>query len=79
MVLNHQVGGVLLQTDSFSVIEVVRLINVLIIKFNCKCTLRYQRGNPVIYISRRSVRKLVPLLKQNIPIGIHYKINHVMK
>jgi len=37
-------GGIYLQTQSFTVIEVVRLINVLIIKFNCKCTIHYQEG-----------------------------------
>jgi hypothetical protein len=68
-------GGIILQTDSFTVQDVVRLINVLIYKFNCKCTLRYQRDNPVIYISKRSVRIILPFLLCHMPKSIHYKVN----
>lgn len=67
-------GGIILQTDSFTVEDVVRLISVLIYKFNCKCTLRFQRGNPVIYISRRSVKSLSIELLKHMPTSIHYKI-----
>ena len=67
-------GSIYLQTQSFTVIEVVRLINVLIIKFNCKCTIHYQEGKPVIYISSRSIRKLLPELLKHIPKSIHYKL-----
>ena len=65
-------GGIYLQTQSFTVIEVVHLINVLIIKFNCKCTIHYQEGKPVIYISSRSVRKLRTELLKHMPM--HYKL-----
>lgn len=73
-------GGIILQTDSFTVEDVVRLISVLIYKFSCKCTLRYQRNNPVIYISRRSIKIISKELLQYIPTSMHYKItgsNHV--
>ena len=56
-------GGLYLNTQSFTVIENAQLINVLIIKFNCKCSIHMQRGLPVIYISSHSMRKLEPLLK----------------
>ena len=70
-------GGIYLQTQSFTTLEVVRLINVLIIKFNCKCTIHYRAdkkieyflGKPVIYISSRSVRKLRTELLKHIPIN----------
>lgn len=65
-------GGIYLQAQSFTVIEVVHLINVLIIKFNCKCTIHYQEGKPVIYISSRSVRKLRTELLKHMPM--HYKL-----
>ena len=67
-------GGIYLQTQSFTVIEIVRLINVLIIKFNCKCTIHYQEGKPVIYISSRSVRKLRSELFKHMPESMHYKL-----
>jgi LAGLIDADG DNA endonuclease family len=63
-----------LQTQSFTVIEVVRLINVLILKFNCKCSIHYQEGKPVIYISSRSVRKLRSELLKHMPESMHYKL-----
>ena len=67
-----------LHTQSFTVIEVVHLINVLIIQFNCKCTIHYQEGKPVIYISSCSVRKLRPELLKHISESMHYKLtgNH---
>ena len=68
-----------LQAQSFTVIEVVHLINVLIIKFNCKCTIHYRAGGagkPVIYISSRSVRKLRTELLKHMPpsASMHYKL-----
>lgn len=68
-------GGLYLNTQSFSVIETVRLINVLIIKFDCKCSIHMQRGLPVIYISARTMKKLLPLLKPFFPISMLYKLN----
>lgn len=67
-------GGIYLHTQSFTTIDVVRLINVLILKFNCKCSIHYQRGKPIIYISSRSVRKLSSELLKHIPESIHYKL-----
>ena len=67
-------GGIYLNTQSFTIIEVVRLINVLILKFGCKCSIHYQENKPVIYISSRSIRKLQPELLKHIPESIHYKL-----
>lgn len=52
-------SGIRLQTDSFSIQDVVFIINVLKVKFNLDCTVHYQRGNPVIYISSRSTKLLI--------------------
>jgi len=71
---NVRGGGIRLKTEGFTVIDVVLLINVLILKFNCKCTIQYQEGKPVIYISRRSVRVLSNELMKHIPSSMHYKI-----
>lgn len=67
-------GGLYLNTQSFTVLENVRLINVLIIKFNCKCSIHMQRGLPVIYISSRTMKNLEQLLKPFIPASMFYKI-----
>jgi heme/copper-type cytochrome/quinol oxidase subunit 1 len=67
-------GGLYLNTQSFTILDNVRLINVLIIKYNCKCTLHMQRGLPVIYISSRSMRKLFPILKPYFTPGMLYKL-----
>jgi hypothetical protein len=50
-------SGVRIQTDSFTVQEVVLLINILIIKLNLECSLHFQRGNPVLYIKSKSIKK----------------------
>lgn len=66
-------GGVLLNTQSFTVQELVLLINVLTIQFNCKCSLHKSRQYYNIYISAKSIRKLIPEL---VPFfGIHQIIN----
>ena len=69
MVLLSKEAGIYLQTQSFTVIEVGRLINVLILTFNrkCKCSIHYQEGKAVIYISSRSVRKLRSELLKHMP------------
>ena len=72
-------GGLYLNTQSFTILDSVRLINVLIIKFNCKCTLHMQRGLPVIYISSRSMRKVYPILKHYFTPGMLYKLTGAME
>ena len=67
-------GAIILNTQSFSIKDTVRLINVLMIKFGCKCSIHYQRGLPVIYISVRSVRKLREELKIHTPKSMWYKL-----
>ena len=71
---SYKGGGLILNTQSFSVLDNVRLINVLIIKFNCKCSIHMQRGLPTIYISSRSMRKLEPSLRLLLPNSMFYKI-----
>ena len=71
---NSKNKTVVLNTQSFSVLDNVRLINVLIIKFNCKCSIHMQRGLPTIYISSRSMRKLEPSLRLLLPNSMFYKI-----
>jgi len=51
--------GVILCTDSFTTPDVVRLMNVLIIRYNLECNLRMHIGKPRIYIRSASM----PLLR----------------
>jgi heme/copper-type cytochrome/quinol oxidase subunit 1 len=67
-------GGLYLNTQSFSISDNLRLIEVLSLKFSCKCKIHMQRNLPVIYISARSMNKLVPILTPYFPKGMRYKI-----
>jgi len=67
--------GLLLCTDSFSVQDVVRLMNVLIIKYELKCTIRKQEeGKYRIYISEKSMYKLRNIVGPFMVKSMLYKI-----
>lgn len=51
--------GLIICTDSFTVPDIVRLINILIIRYNLDCTLREEKQYNRIYIRSRSM----PLLR----------------
>jgi len=59
--------GLLLCTDSFSIQDNVRLINVLIIKYRLDCRIRKHGEYPRIYIRQRSI----PLLRSIVLPYIH--------
>lgn len=67
-------GGLYLQTQSFTMVDNVRLMNVLMIKFGCVCTLHMQRGLPVIYVSSASVQQLYPKLLPHMSTKMLYKM-----
>jgi len=46
-----QGSGMVLCTNSFTIPDVVKLMNILIIRYQLKCTLQSDRGKPRIYIS----------------------------
>jgi LAGLIDADG DNA endonuclease family len=54
--------GLTLQTQSFTIKEVVFIINILIHKFDLKCSIYIQRNQPTIYISAKSMKKLQPYI-----------------
>lgn len=71
--------GIYLCTDSYSVPDVVRLMNVLIIRYDLKCTL-HKSSNGLgyrIYISRNSVGKVVEIVKPYFIPSMYYKIGIV--
>jgi hypothetical protein len=68
-------GGLYLYTQSFTITDNVRLMNVLIIKFGCVCTLSFERGKPTIYVSSASMQRLYPQLLPHMSKSMLYKIN----
>src|SRR5947209_17021382 len=67
-------SGVRIQTDSFTEKEVVFIINVLIIKFNLECFIHYQRGNPVLYIKSKSIKRNLHNLLPYMHDSMKYKV-----
>lgn len=67
-------SGVRIQTDSFTVQEVVFIINVLMIKFNLDCSLHYQKGKPILYIKSKSLKKNLHNLLPYMHESMKYKV-----
>ena len=67
--------GITLQTQSFSIKEVVFIINILIYKFNLKCSIHMQRNLPTIYIGARSMQKLQPYILPYVCDSMKYKLH----
>ena len=57
--------GLILCTNSFTIQDAVRLVNVLIIKYNLKCTIYYNNQQPQIYISHHSMSQLRSIVSPN--------------
>jgi len=51
-------GGLLLCTNGFTVPEVCKLMNVLMIRYGLNCTLQYYAGLPRIYIPAKDLGRL---------------------
>jgi len=67
--------GLIICTDSYSVIDVVRLMNVFIIKYRLECILRYHSTTqPRIYIRQRSMPILRGLVRPYMTNSMLYKI-----
>jgi hypothetical protein len=67
--------GLILCTDCYSVQYVVRLMNVLMIRYRLVCTLRYHTPTqPRIYISERSMPLLRTVVKPYMCSSMLYKI-----
>ncbi len=54
----RQGTGLVLCTDNFTVIDVVRLVNVFYIKYDIATHIHYCNGKPRIYINRVELEKL---------------------
>ena len=67
-------SGLILCTHSFTIQDVVRLMNVLLIKYDIESTLRFERGLPTIYIKASSMARLRTLVLPYLHPSIHYKL-----
>jgi hypothetical protein len=68
------ISGVRIQTDSFTVKEVVFIMNILIIKLNLECSLHQQRGYPILYIKSKSIKKNLHNLLPYMDNSMKYKV-----
>jgi hypothetical protein len=67
--------GLALCTDSFSIKDTVKLSNVLIIRYNFKCTLHKNKENSYrIFISRKSMNSLIQIVKPHMAPSMFYKL-----
>ena len=62
--LKLQGRGIILHTDRLNLIGVVKLINVLIIKYRLNCNLLIENNKPKIYIFRSSLNNLITIINQ---------------
>ena len=68
-------SGLIICTDSYDLVDVVRLMNVLIIKYNLDCKIRYHdKNSPRIYIKQKSMPILRELVRPHMVKSMLYKI-----
>jgi hypothetical protein len=70
----RQGNGLILCTHSFTVEEVSRLMTVLYVRYNIDSTLRYDKGNPIIYIRTSSMPTLRNLVRPYMHPSFMYKL-----
>ena len=68
--------GLILCTDSYTISEVVRLMNVLMIKYGLDCTFHFNNSTPYprIYIKQHSMAKLETIVGPYMHPSFLYKI-----
>ena len=67
--------GLIICTDSYTIPEIVRLINVLIIRYRLECTLRFHTySQPRIYIKQHSMAQLQTIVGPYMISSLLYKI-----
>lgn len=67
--------GLIICTDSYSITEIVRFINVLIIRYSLECTLRFHTPTqPRIYIKQNFMARLQRIVIPFMHSSFLYKI-----
>jgi hypothetical protein len=67
-------NGLRICTDSYSSSDIVKLINVLMIKYRLVCTIHVLDGRQRIYISAKSINLLGLIIKPYMVKSMYYKI-----
>jgi hypothetical protein len=67
-------SGFVLNTQSFTLEQAVLLLNVLNIKYGLDCTVRYDRGLPIIYIRSNSMSTFRTLVTPHFHPSMLYKL-----
>jgi len=72
--------GLHLCTDSYTLPDVVRIMNVLIIRYRLNCTIQLRRNNQYrIYISSRSMPLLCSIVEPYMHSSMMYKLRRPKK
>jgi hypothetical protein len=68
-------GGLLICTDSYSIKDVVKLMNVLVIRYNFTCSIRqHNKGQYRVSIHKQSIKSLATIVKPYMDPSFYYKI-----
>jgi len=71
--------GLIICTDSYTVQDVVRFINVLMIRYRLECTLRFHSTTqPIIYISQSSMPSLLNIVSPFMHSSMLYKLKSAL-
>jgi len=74
-----QLHGLIICTDSYTIEDIIRLINVLIIKFRLECILRTYRQNKYrIYIRQGSMASLLNIVSPYMHPSMLYKLKSAL-
>jgi hypothetical protein len=69
-------SGLLLCTDSYSIQDAVRLMNVLVIRYRLDCTVRFiNKRYPRVYIRKNSMSALRSIVAKHMIPSMLYKLN----
>lgn len=69
-----QSGGIRICTDSYEIQDIVRLVNVLIIKYGFNCSIHTDRGRFRVYIKKTSMPLLISIVKPHMAPSMLYKL-----
>lgn len=72
-------GGIIINLQSFSLKELIFLLNVFKIKFNLDCILHKSKHKYTLYIGIKSVKLLYPHIKQYIIPSMKYKFDYKLQ
>nr|ATV99259.1 hypothetical protein [Naumovozyma castellii] len=72
---SNKEGGINLNLQSFTLKELIFIMNILYIKFDLNCTLHKSRNSYTIYIRVESVKRLYPKIMKFIIPSMRYKFN----